>query len=94
MCREMSCGDPVESSVSFGDAGHQRGYRVSCNGRENSVSHCILTEYTKSNNDRTEEAGVKCSGKTPSTECKLAVRKTRAPKLLKIEGTPRVIVYI
>ncbi|XP_056872005.1 scavenger receptor cysteine-rich type 1 protein M130-like [Takifugu flavidus] len=62
VCREMSCGDPVESSVSFGDAGHQRGYRVSCNGRENSVSNCMLTEYTKSNNDRTEEAAVKCSG--------------------------------
>lgn len=93
MCREMSCGDPVESSVSFGDAGHQRGYRVSCSGRENSVSQCTLREYTKSNNDRTQEAAVKCSGKTPSTECKLAVKETCAPKGLKIQDTPKVIVY-
>lgn len=62
MCREMNCGDPVEFSASFGEAGHQRGYRVSCNGRETSVAQCTLREYTKGNNDRTEEAAVKCSG--------------------------------
>lgn len=90
MCREMSCGDPVESSVSFGDAGHQRGYGVSCSGRENSVSQCTLREYMKSNNDRTQEAAVKCSGKTPS---KLAVWETCAPKGLKIQDTLRAIVY-
>lgn len=70
MCREMNCGDPVELSASFGQGGHQRGYRVSCSGRETSVSLCALREYTKNNNDHTEEAAVKCSGKTPSSsEC-------------------------
>lgn len=64
MCREMICGDPVESSTSFGQAGHQRGYTVSCSGRENSVTQCTLREYTKNNNDQTEEAAVTCSGKT------------------------------
>lgn len=64
VCREMICGDPVESSTSFGQAGHQRGYTVSCSGRENSVTQCTLREYTKNNNDQTEEAAVTCSGKT------------------------------
>lgn len=68
MCREMSCGDPVEDSASFGEAGHQRGYGVTCSGRETSVTQCALREYMKSNNDRTGEAAVKCTGKTPSTE--------------------------
>lgn len=64
VCREMNCGDAVDFSASFGQAGHQRGYKVSCSGRENSVSQCTLREYTKNNNDQTEEAAVICSGKT------------------------------
>lgn len=64
MCREMNCGDAVDFSASFGQAGYQRGYKVSCSGRENSVSQCTLREYTKNNNDQTEEVAVICSGKT------------------------------
>lgn len=63
MCREMNCGDPVEFSTLFGQGGHQRGYKVSCSGRETSVTQCTLREYTK-NNDQMEEAAVICSGKT------------------------------
>lgn len=64
VCREMNCGDPVEFATSFGQAGYQRGYRVSCSGSENSVTQCTLREYTKTSKDQTEEAAVICSGKT------------------------------
>ncbi|CAG09101.1 unnamed protein product, partial [Tetraodon nigroviridis] len=64
VCREMNCGDPVESSSSFGQAGHQRGYRVNCIGTEDFVTQCTLREYTKSNNDPAEEAAVICSAPT------------------------------
>lgn len=64
VCKEMNCGDPVEFSTSFGQAGYQRGYRISCSGRESSVTQCMLREYTKTINDQAEEAAVICSGKT------------------------------
>lgn len=76
VCREMNCGDPVEFSTLFGQAGYQTGYRVSCSGTESSVTQCTLREYTKNNKDQTEEAAVICSGKT-STGCKRAIRETR-----------------
>ncbi|KAM7395501.1 hypothetical protein PAMA_006990 [Pampus argenteus] len=62
VCREMNCGDAVESSVSFGEGEGLPGYKISCSGRENSLSECTLREYVRTNNDRTEEAAVVCSG--------------------------------
>ena len=64
VCREMNCGDPVKFNVSYGQGGAQRGYKVSCSGRESSLSQCRLTEYVRNRNDRMEEAAVECSGKT------------------------------
>lgn len=64
VCREMNCGEPVKASGSFGQSGEQRGYRISCSGRETSLTHCSLTEYVKTSNDNIGEAGVECSGKT------------------------------
>ncbi|KAF0023482.1 hypothetical protein F2P81_024112 [Scophthalmus maximus] len=62
VCREMNCGEPVKASGSFGQSGEQRGYRISCSGRETSLTHCSLTEYVKTSNDNIGEAGVECSG--------------------------------
>lgn len=64
VCREMNCGDPVKVSGSFGEGSELRGYKVSCRGDENSLSLCTLREYTRSSNNRVEEAAVECSGKT------------------------------
>ena len=64
VCREMNCGDPVKFNVSYGQGGAQRGYKVSCSGRESSLSQCTLTEYVQTSNDRVDEAAVQCSGKT------------------------------
>lgn len=60
VCREMNCGDPVQFSGSFGEVGEQRGYRISCTGRESSLTECALTEYTRS--ARVSEVSIKCSG--------------------------------
>uniref|UniRef100_A0A671VYD4 SRCR domain-containing protein n=1 Tax=Sparus aurata TaxID=8175 RepID=A0A671VYD4_SPAAU len=62
VCREMNCGDPVRFNGSYGQGGAQRGYNVSCSGRESSLSQCTLTEYVRTSNDRMEEAAVECSG--------------------------------
>ncbi|XP_036941411.1 deleted in malignant brain tumors 1 protein-like isoform X1 [Acanthopagrus latus] len=62
VCREMNCGDPVKFTGSYGQSGAQRGYKVSCSGRESSLSQCRLTEYVRNRNDRMEEAAVECSG--------------------------------
>ncbi|XP_038582841.1 scavenger receptor cysteine-rich type 1 protein M130-like [Micropterus salmoides] len=62
VCREMNCGDPVKVSGSFGEGSELRGYKVSCRGDENSLSLCTLREYTRSSNNRVEEAAVECSG--------------------------------
>lgn len=88
VCREMNCGDPVEFSTSFGRAGHQRGYRVSCTGSEDSVAQCTLREYTKNDDDQTEEAAVICSGKTHQLGIKWLL-----PGVLKLEGTTRFTVH-
>uniref|UniRef100_A0A3Q3WR18 SRCR domain-containing protein n=1 Tax=Mola mola TaxID=94237 RepID=A0A3Q3WR18_MOLML len=61
VCREMNCGDPVQFSNLHGQGGHLRGYRVNCNGRENSITQCTLTEYPRTSSDQVEEAAVKCS---------------------------------
>lgn len=62
MCREMNCGDAVTVSGSFGQGEDVRGYRISCNGRERSLTECTLREYVRTINDRVEETSVKCSG--------------------------------
>lgn len=68
VCREMNCGDPVKVTGSFGQGDYQRGYKVSCSGRESSLSQCSLREYARNNNDHVEEAAVECSGKTVLVE--------------------------
>nr|XP_046228271.1 deleted in malignant brain tumors 1 protein-like [Scatophagus argus]XP_046228272.1 deleted in malignant brain tumors 1 protein-like [Scatophagus argus] len=67
VCREMNCGDPVSFSGSFGQGGEMRGYKVSCNGRESSLTQCTLREYTRNSYDSVEEAVVQCSGNVKLT---------------------------
>ncbi|XP_061756631.1 deleted in malignant brain tumors 1 protein-like isoform X1 [Nerophis ophidion] len=62
VCREMNCGDPVKTSASFGSSGDSRGYKVSCGGRERSLTQCTLTDYVRSSHDLFEEASIVCSG--------------------------------
>ncbi|XP_059212017.1 scavenger receptor cysteine-rich type 1 protein M130-like [Centropristis striata] len=60
VCREMNCGDPVKFSGSYGQSSYPGGYKVSCSGRESSLTQCTLREYMRT--DHTEEASVECSG--------------------------------
>ncbi|XP_042359266.1 deleted in malignant brain tumors 1 protein-like [Plectropomus leopardus] len=63
VCREMNCGDPVSFSGSYGQGEKTGiGYKVSCSGRESSVTQCNLREYVRTSQDRIEEASVTCSG--------------------------------
>ncbi|XP_034554847.1 deleted in malignant brain tumors 1 protein-like isoform X2 [Notolabrus celidotus] len=62
VCRMMDCGDPVKVSGSFGRGKEMRGYKVSCNGRESSLTQCTLRDFTRTSGDFIEEAGVHCSG--------------------------------
>ncbi|XP_061668559.1 scavenger receptor cysteine-rich type 1 protein M130-like [Syngnathoides biaculeatus] len=62
VCREMNCGDPVKASGSFGQSGAGNGYKISCNGRETSLTECTLRDYVRSGHDLVEEASVQCSG--------------------------------
>lgn len=61
VCREMNCGDPVKVTGSFGKGDDLRGYQVTCNGRESSLTQCSLREYVVGHN-RVEDAAVQCSG--------------------------------
>jgi len=63
VCREMNCGDPVTLSGSYGEGGKPTWYRVSCKGRESSLTQCSLAPYDRTSQDRTPEASVKCTGK-------------------------------
>lgn len=63
VCREMNCGDPVKVSGSFGQGEELRGYKISCSGRESSLTQCTLREYVRTSHERIEEASVVCSGK-------------------------------
>ncbi|XP_061902006.1 LOW QUALITY PROTEIN: deleted in malignant brain tumors 1 protein-like [Entelurus aequoreus] len=47
--------------ASFGSSGDSRGYKVSCGGRERSLTQCTLTEYVRSSHDLFEEVSVVCS---------------------------------
>ncbi|XP_034755884.1 deleted in malignant brain tumors 1 protein-like [Etheostoma cragini] len=62
VCREMNCGDAVKFSGSYGQGTLQRGYTVSCSGRESSLTLCTLRDYVGTGRDHLEEASVKCSG--------------------------------
>ncbi|XP_068433617.1 scavenger receptor cysteine-rich type 1 protein M130-like [Clinocottus analis] len=62
VCREMSCGDPVDLSRSYGQGGNLRWYKINCGGRESSLTQCTLVEYFRTGQDHTREASVKCSG--------------------------------
>ncbi|CAJ1078187.1 scavenger receptor cysteine-rich type 1 protein M130-like [Xyrichtys novacula] len=62
VCRMMDCGDPVKVSGSFGRGKETRGYKITCNGRESSLSQCNMRAYVRTSSDRVEEAGVECSG--------------------------------
>ncbi|KAF7659221.1 hypothetical protein LDENG_00001350 [Lucifuga dentata] len=62
VCREMNCGDPIMSSQSFGEGSEMTGYKISCNGRENSITSCTMTAFVKTSHDLTGEATVTCSG--------------------------------
>ncbi|KAK5609545.1 hypothetical protein CRENBAI_005488 [Crenichthys baileyi] len=62
VCREMNCGDAAKASGSFGQGQELRGLKITCSGTEHSVTQCTLREYTRTRNDRIEEASVQCSG--------------------------------
>ena len=62
VCREMNCGDPVRVSAAFGQSDDIRGYKISCNGRETSLTQCTLRDYIRTFNDHLEETSVECSG--------------------------------
>ncbi|XP_068610153.1 deleted in malignant brain tumors 1 protein-like [Brachionichthys hirsutus] len=68
VCREMGCGDPAKVSGSFGQSSETRGYKVSCSGRENSLSQCTLRESTRTGQDHVEDATVQCSGNVKLTD--------------------------
>ncbi|KAM9840271.1 scavenger receptor cysteine-rich domain-containing protein DMBT1-like, partial [Aulostomus maculatus] len=62
VCREMNCGDAVKFSGAFGQGGVERGYKVSCTGRESSLTHCTLRECDRRSQGNVEEVYVECSG--------------------------------
>ncbi|XP_075939995.1 scavenger receptor cysteine-rich type 1 protein M130-like [Anarhichas minor] len=62
VCRQMNCGDPVKYSGLYGQGGQLKWYRISCSGRESSLTQCTLEEHIRTSQDRIEEASVKCSG--------------------------------
>uniref|UniRef100_A0A667X2E3 Soluble scavenger receptor cysteine-rich domain-containing protein SSC5D n=1 Tax=Myripristis murdjan TaxID=586833 RepID=A0A667X2E3_9TELE len=62
VCREMSCGDPVMASGSFGQGSAQRGYIIACGGMESSLSQCSLREFVKNSNNPVGDAAVTCTG--------------------------------
>ncbi|XP_029352823.1 deleted in malignant brain tumors 1 protein-like isoform X2 [Echeneis naucrates] len=62
VCREMSCGDAVKTTQSFGQGDDLSGYQITCNGRETSLTQCTLRTYTATSHNDIEQAAVKCSG--------------------------------
>lgn len=62
ICREMNCGDAVSVSASASQSELLGGYKVSCNGRETSVTQCTLREYTRTGSGHLGQASVVCSG--------------------------------
>ncbi|KAF6716083.1 Deleted in malignant brain tumors 1 protein [Oryzias melastigma] len=62
VCREMNCGDPVRVSTAFGQSDDLRGFKISCGGREGSLTQCSLRDYVRNRNDRIQEVSVECSG--------------------------------
>lgn len=62
VCREMNCGDAVSVSGSTSQTELLGGYKVSCGGRENSVTQCTLREYTRTGSGHLGQASVVCSG--------------------------------
>uniref|UniRef100_A0A3Q1HEN8 Soluble scavenger receptor cysteine-rich domain-containing protein SSC5D n=1 Tax=Anabas testudineus TaxID=64144 RepID=A0A3Q1HEN8_ANATE len=62
VCREINCGDSVKVTGSFGESGDLSGYKISCTGRESSLTHCTVRDHTRSSNDHIREATVECSG--------------------------------
>ncbi|XP_040920255.1 deleted in malignant brain tumors 1 protein-like [Toxotes jaculatrix] len=67
VCREMNCGDPVKVTRSFGQGSNLRGYKVSCTGRESSLTQCSLIPYERTGQIHVEEAAVQCSGNVKLT---------------------------
>ncbi|XP_037541065.1 deleted in malignant brain tumors 1 protein [Nematolebias whitei] len=61
VCREMNCGDPNKFSGSFSPSKDFSGLKMSCNGRESSVTQCTLRDYARTSNNIVD-ASVKCSG--------------------------------
>ncbi|XP_028253060.1 deleted in malignant brain tumors 1 protein-like isoform X2 [Parambassis ranga] len=62
VCRQMNCGDSVTLSRSYGQSADMRGYKISCSGRESSLTQCTFRDYIRTPHDRIEEAAVECSG--------------------------------
>lgn len=62
ICREMNCGDAVSVSGSASQTELLGGYKVSCGGRESSVTQCTLREYTRTGGGHLNQASVECTG--------------------------------
>ncbi|XP_054474281.1 scavenger receptor cysteine-rich type 1 protein M130-like [Anoplopoma fimbria] len=62
VCKETNCGDPVKFSGSYGQSGQLRGYKISCSGRESSLTQCTMSESVRTSLGSIEEVSIKCSG--------------------------------
>lgn len=61
VCREMNCGDPNKFSGSSSPSKDIGGLKLSCTGRESSVTQCTLRDYARTSNNIVD-ASVECSG--------------------------------
>ncbi|KAK7906858.1 hypothetical protein WMY93_015470 [Mugilogobius chulae] len=62
ICREMNCGDAVSFSELEPHNELLGGVKVSCSGRESTVTQCTLREYTRTGSGHLGQAAVACSG--------------------------------
>ncbi|KAK7933217.1 hypothetical protein WMY93_004113 [Mugilogobius chulae] len=62
VCKEMNCGDPKSVSERYSQSEFQRGFKVSCTGRESSLSQCTVRAYTKISSEKLRYATTTCSG--------------------------------
>ncbi|CAL9707838.1 unnamed protein product [Knipowitschia caucasica] len=63
ICKEMNCGDIKSTTGSFLQKELQKGFKVSCTGRESSLSQCNVRAYAKTQpTEQLRYATVTCSG--------------------------------
>ncbi|KAJ0068225.1 hypothetical protein NL108_017694 [Boleophthalmus pectinirostris] len=62
VCREMNCGDAKAVTGSFTQREVQRGFKITCTGRERSIGLCTVQDYTRTDPEQLKYASVTCSG--------------------------------